>query len=104
MPRSFDVWAMRSVAGLGLSMKEKPACDAHRESRTSGVHACGSASGCSGTVVHACGRFDENVLHMSELGNFSLRRRIAAQLIRDDRDRAISFSSSLHSTADSPST
>jgi len=27
-----------------------------------------------GTVVHACGRLDENLLHTSELGNVGLRR------------------------------
>jgi hypothetical protein len=40
-----------------------------------------------GTVVHACNRFDENVLHMSELENVSLRRWIAAQLIGNDSVR-----------------
>jgi hypothetical protein len=34
-----------------------------------------------GTVVHACSRFDEHVLHVSELRNVSPRRRIAAQLV-----------------------
>jgi hypothetical protein len=37
-----------------------------------------------GTVVHACSGFDENVLYLSELGNVSLRRRIAAQLVGHD--------------------
>jgi len=39
------------------------------------------------TVVQACSRFDENVLHMSERRNVSLRRRIAAQLVGDDLAR-----------------
>ena len=43
VPRSSDVWATRSAVGSGRSMRETPACDAHRESRTSGVRACGSA-------------------------------------------------------------
>jgi len=53
MPRSSDVWAVRSAAGSGQNMKETLACDAHRESRTSGVRACGSAGGCS---RHGCSR------------------------------------------------
>jgi len=40
-----------------------------------------------GTVFHACSRLDENVLHMSELGNVSLRRRIATQLVGNDLAR-----------------
>ena len=68
-------------------MRETPACDAHRESRTSGARACGWLVAVLGTVVHACSRFDENVLHMSELGNISLRRRIAAQLVGNDLAR-----------------
>jgi hypothetical protein len=51
VPRSSDVWATRSAAGSGRSLRETPACDAHRESRTSGVRACGSAGGCS---RHGC--------------------------------------------------
>jgi hypothetical protein len=31
MLRSFDVWATQSAAGSRQSMKETPACDAHRE-------------------------------------------------------------------------
>jgi hypothetical protein len=37
-----------------------------------------------GTVVRTCSRLDENVRHMSELGNVSLRRRIAAQQLAED--------------------
>jgi hypothetical protein len=40
-----------------------------------------------GTVVRKCSRLDENVLHMSELRNVSLRRRIAAQLVGHDLAR-----------------
>jgi hypothetical protein len=40
-----------------------------------------------GTVVHACGRFYENVLYMSEFRNISLRRRITAQLFGNDPAR-----------------
>ena len=39
------------LAKLGQSVKETPACDAHRESRPSGVRACGLAGGCS---RHGC--------------------------------------------------
>jgi hypothetical protein len=38
-----------------------------------------------GTLVHACSRFDKNVLHMSELGDVSLRRRTARLLRYLDR-------------------
>ncbi|MDR6413255.1 UNVERIFIED_ORG: hypothetical protein ABIC62_006690 [Burkholderia sp. 1595] len=37
-----------------------------------------------GAVVYACGRFDENVLYLSELRNISLHRRITAQLVGND--------------------
>ena len=47
MRRSSDVWEARSADESGRSMKEKPACDAHRESHTSGVRAYGLAGGCS---------------------------------------------------------
>ncbi len=40
-----------------------------------------------GTVVNVCSRFDENVLHMSELGNVILRRWIATQLVGNDLAR-----------------
>jgi len=40
-----------------------------------------------GAVVHACSRFDENVLYLSEPGNISLRRRITAQLVDTDPAR-----------------
>jgi hypothetical protein len=40
-----------------------------------------------GTVVHACSRFDEDVLRMSELGDVSLCCRIAAQLVGNDLAR-----------------
>ncbi|MDB5789507.1 MAG: hypothetical protein JWQ50_9422 [Caballeronia mineralivorans] len=66
------------------SMKETPACDAHREAAHLVFAPAGRLVAVLGTVVHACGRFDENVLHMSELGNVSLRRRIAAQLVGND--------------------
>jgi hypothetical protein len=33
MPRSFDIGATRSAAGSRRSVKETPACEAHRESR-----------------------------------------------------------------------
>lgn len=37
-----------------------------------------------GTIVHACSRLDENVVHMSELRNVRLRRRTAAQPVGQD--------------------
>jgi hypothetical protein len=62
MPRPSDVWTARSAAGSGRNIKETLACDAHRESRTSGARACGSAGGCSrrdegapfGLIVEQC--------------------------------------------------
>ena len=73
MPRSFDVWAMRSVAGLGQSMKETPAATCIAKAAHLAFAPAGRLVAVLGTVVHACGRFDENLLHMSELGNVSLR-------------------------------
>jgi hypothetical protein len=37
-----------------------------------------------GAVVHACGRFDENVLYLSKLRDITLRRRITVQLVGND--------------------
>src|SRR5579864_8211700 len=71
-PRSSDVLATRSATGWGRSMRETPA---------------GRLVADFGAVVHACSRFDENVLYLSEPGNISLRRRITAQLVDTDPAR-----------------
>jgi hypothetical protein len=42
-----------------------------------------------GTVVNACSRFDEDVLHVRQFRDFSFRRAVTAQLIGDDRYRRV---------------
>ena len=40
-----------------------------------------------GSVVHSSAGFDENVLHVFQLRELGLRRRVAAQLVSDDLAR-----------------
>lgn len=78
LQRSSEVAEDRSADASGRSMKESLRAARIAKATLLALTATDWLMAVLGSVAHACGRFEENVLNLSALRNISLSRRITA--------------------------